>query len=165
MVSTLVQNYQIHAAWQPVDVNAGAVTCDWIEVQNHTHFTFLGIHNDLAASTMTYTFAQADDSGGGNSAALTVIMDSWEMTHASSIITAGLVWAHTANSSAAATVAGTTAQTGMIVVDFESSQLTDGKTAVRCTPTEDAAAAQIAAGFWILGNSRYAQDVIATANS
>lgn len=165
MVSTFLQNYMLHLHSGVVDLNGG-VTGDRVHLAEHGHATFFHFNED-GTGAVTLTFQEHTAGTGGTSANLAVVTDYWSMSHATDILTAGLTWTHNTQTAAASIDTTDVLDNAemLIAVDFESSQLSDGSAWISCNITEDYGGAVNGFGFWILGLTRYGQDVIATATS
>lgn len=160
MVSTLAQNYMIVAAWAPIaDLNTAATTGAFVRVSNHQHWSFVGITNDVAA-VVTYTFREATARAGTGAQDLSLTTEVHTMSNATDLDEDSLVYSRAAQDESVVTVSGSA---NLVVVDFESSMLTDGFDFISVN-VSDPGAACIGAGLWILGGSRYGQDVIATVH-
>lgn len=80
------------------------------------------------AAGETWTLTEADDTGGGNSAVLATL------DHYNISATVGAVWSAKLTQAAASTIVTTSSQ-DVLVVTVHESELSDGKTAIKLTPT------------------------------
>ena len=165
MVMTFPQNFMLHLHSGVVDLNGG-ITGDRVHLAHHSHATFVHFNED-GTGAVTLGFQEHTAGTAGTSASLAVVTDYWYMAHATDILTAGLTFTHGTQAAGASIDTSALLDNAelLIVVDFESSQLSDGYSWISCNITEDYGATVNGFGFWILGGTRYGQDVIATATS
>ena len=158
-MATFIQNHLILPAWIPVDINGAAQTGDVVNFELYNRITFMGINNN-GTGAITYTPRESID--GSSAADLELIADHWELTHASSLVTAGLVYTHTARA-VADDVVTTANQPAITVFDVTADQLSEGFNTYQVNAAESMGAACLTAAFYIFSEPRYSRDLLPAA--
>lgn len=156
-MATFPENFYIHPAYTPADINAAARTGVRVDCRDVGLATFIGITNDVAA-VVTYTFQEHTLIAAGTTQSLATITHYWEKSATTDALLLSEDFLDKQTQAAVATVATTTAHANVVAVPFamDEMDIVDGFRWISVN-TSAPGAACIAAGFWILGNMRYAQ--------
>ncbi len=161
-MSFLVQNAQIipvHNVTPGLDLNTAALTGDRVNMENHNHCTMV-LHTADVAAVVTYTIQEHTAATGGTSANLVQITSYWRKSANTNLDAVG-VFARV-DQAAAATAVTITGETGIVIIEIDAAQMTAGSPFLSVNGS-DPALACVFSGFYILSETRYAQDIIVSA--
>ena len=161
----LCQNAQIVPITVPFDVGGGAMTGDWVSMENHNHCALIFCADIGLANhdpTLTVLQATANDGTGSKALNFTEVYQKEGATAINAVGTFTKVSGQSDNTYSSAT-GGENEQLIVIEIDAHNLDVANGFKFVSMTVADVGSAGKLICVLAILTEPRYGQEVIATA--
>lgn len=150
----------IHNVTPGNDIDSTVLTGDRVSMVGFGHCTMI-LHTADVAAVVTYTVQEHTAATGGTSANLVAVQHYYRKSANTNLDAVGTFTLVT-NDPIVATAVTVTGETGLLVLEFRADELTDGSPFISVN-SSDPGAACLFAGFYILSDTRYAQEVVPSA--
>ena len=151
----------IHNVTPGLDIDASSgLTGDRVNMEGFGHCTMILYSADVAA-VVTYTVRDHTLVSGGTSADIVGVQHYWRKSANTNLDAVG-VFTRVTNDPIVATAVSVTGEIGLLILEIRADQMADGSPFISVN-SDDPALACLFSGFYILSDTRYAQDIVATA--
>ena len=168
MTAKFVETHQIIPSFMPVDLQAGANTGDYINLENYDSAVFILLASvGTAGDDPVVTVNQAQDNSGTGVKTCAKVTEVWHKVGATAVSAVGTFTEATQSAAATYDTAGIDgAENQMVlVIEIDADQLdtNNGFTHIQFSVADVGSNAQLGAGLVILKGARYPQATLTTA--